>query len=64
MENLSGGWVGRPRADGYGVVGKRGGRSSKTSGCRLRRLSTSVHLGQISTSAHLGQRNLSSDSDS
>ena len=39
MENLSDGWVGRARADGYGVVGKRGGRSSKKSGCRLRQLS-------------------------
>jgi hypothetical protein len=31
MENLSDGWVGRLRADGYGVVSKRGGRFSKTS---------------------------------
>ena len=38
MDNLSNGWVCRPRADGYGVVGKREGRFSKKSGCRLRRL--------------------------
>ena len=38
MENLSDGWMCRPRADSYGVVGKRGGRSSKKSWCRLRQL--------------------------
>ena len=38
MENLSNGWACMPRADGYGVVGKREGRFSKKSGCRLRRL--------------------------
>ena len=53
MENLSDGWLCRPRAGGYRVVGKGGGSSSKKSGCQLRWLDVQVQSRWLRCSGHI-----------